>query len=135
MACSKLGARRVWLSDQPDMLDHLQRNVEKNGCERVEVAELSWEDAVLPSYLAKVLDVVVVCDCAYNHHVIKQLLHILRSLLNVLVPGGVVWIAQELRSSEDHVLLLEGLLDMFEVNRLATTESSVVVYKCTKLHE
>ncbi|XP_021841105.1 uncharacterized protein [Spinacia oleracea] len=106
LTASRLGARRVVLTDLPPLLPGLRNNVEVNGLDdvRVEVCELVWGADELPSQLNELqrgVDLVLMSDVFYDSSLMAPLA---KTLKMVCHGGTVIWSASEVRQSTDECL-------------------------------
>ena len=130
------------LTDQGYVMKTLRDNVQQNlrqmhqkGTRRTPAATpslrtlpLDWEVDSATSILDDVpnadhVDLVIVCDCVYNDHLVKPLVQTMVELCNVGSSGKptTVMIAQQLRSDNVFEHFLEAVLGEFAVWKVPDT--------------
>ncbi|XP_024526197.1 protein N-lysine methyltransferase METTL21A [Selaginella moellendorffii] len=136
-----LGAR-VILTDLPDRLRLLQKNVDENvSCFAARgsacVRELSWGDEIDKEVIDPSPDYVIASDVIYNEKAVQDLLDTLEKLCD---SKTLVIIAGELRNDAVLEYFLERALHRFSIGRLATNfwhpsykSQRVVLYALTRI--
>ena len=133
------------LTDQGYVLKALRENVHNNTSlalpkgnkqavvvpSGLHIVELDWEADSPTSILqnipsAKGVDLVLVCDCVYNEHLIRPLVQTMRDLCTLPPPDhpSIVMVAQQLRSDTVLEEFLEALLQHFTVWRVPDSKLS-----------
>lgn len=107
-----LGAARVILTDLPDRLRLLQKNVRENARANAEVMEFTWGDEPDCGLVEPQPDFVVASDVVYNEDVVPDLLHSLRALC---APHSTVFLAGELRNDAVLECFLDAAVEDFVV--------------------
>ena len=127
LAAAFAGAKKVFLTDRKEVLDHLRENLEINRSklpvpDAVMVEELEWGKEVNPQLINRdSIDVIIASDCMYWASLYERLV---MTLLSLSTPKTLILLVHQARRRVVERTFYEQLSAFFVISRVCELQSS-----------